>query len=225
MSKYLLTDKYVSIQLETPTGYWVTTIPYDTETISIPTVPAWISIVNDTVSKILTITFTPTAAGSYGAYDFTAFDLYVSVVANTSFYTTIDACCTGEPLNIAWLNRLGGWQNFNFNFKRSYEIRGGQAKTFVNDLTTKYADVNDVYNAIDVDAEMLNRNQINYVSTLLYSVQAFLYNSDTAAFDIPILIDRQSFTKYDRYGITQMQFPFPFQFSFIFAKKLLIQTQ
>lgn len=211
------------MELTSPTGFWVTVIPYDTETISIPSVPAWIAIVNDTGDKTLTITFTPTAAGSFGAYAFTAFNLYVVVTA--SFYLSQSNCCTGEPMNIAWLNRLGGWQNFSFNCSRTYEIDGASAKTFVNDLTIKYSDINDVYDAVAVDADLANRTEINLVATLKYAVQAFLYNTDTLEWDIPILIDRDSFPKYDRYGLKQMQFPFNFTFRFIYATKLLIQTQ
>ncbi len=223
MSKFTLSDKYVAIELESPVSYWSTTIPYDTETISIPSVPAWITITNDTVAKVLQIDMSPTAAGSYGAYDFTAFNLYITVTA--SFFSTIDACCTGEYFNIGWYNRLGGWQNWSFNCKRVYQIDGSSAKTFTDDLTIKYNDVNDVYQAVEVLSDMLNRNHLDYVATLSYSIQAFLYNTTTLAFDIPILIDRQSVSKYDRYGLTHQQFPFPFTFRFIYAKRMLVQNQ
>lgn len=223
MSKFLLTDKYIAIELESPVSYWGTTIPYDTETISIPSVPAWITITNDAVAKVLTIEFAPTVAGSYGAYSFTAFNLYVEVTAQ--FFQTIDACCTGDYFNIGWFNRLGGWQNWTFDCKRIYQIDGSDAKTFVNDLTIKYNDVNDVYQAVEVVSDMLNRKHLDWIATLGYSIQAFLYNPTTTLFDIPILIDRKSVSKYDKGGLGEQMFPFPYSFRFIYSKKLLVQSQ
>lgn len=221
MSKYLLSDKHIEVKLQSPSSYWSIRIPYDTATISIPTVPAWIDITD--ADDELFIVFTPTVAGEYGAYDFGAFMMYVNVTA--SIFTVIDSCCTGEPINIGWYNRLGAFQSFNFNHRRTYGIEGGSASTFLNDLTIKYNDVNDVYQAVDVDADMYNRKQIDYVATLRYSIQAFIYNSVTDAWDIPILIDRGSFIKYDRYGVNEQQFPFAFKFRFIYADKILVQTQ
>ena len=221
--KYKLTDKYITVELQSPASAWTTVIPYDTATISVPTVPAWITVTNDTTNKILTLEFDPSSTGSF-SYDFGAFMVYVEVISTANFFTEIESCCT-DSLNITWLNRLGGWQNWNFACKRMFQIEGSAAKTFVNDITVKYSDINDVFQAVEVMADVFNRKQLDYIATLSYSIQAFLYNSDTQEFDIPILIDRKSFTKYDKYGLNQQQFPFPFTFRFIYAKKLLIQTQ
>lgn len=221
--KYKLTDKYITVEIQSPSSYWVTVIPYDTATISIPTLPAWITATDDGTNKILTLEFEPTVA-SETSYDFDAFTVYVSVVSTTTMFPSIEACCT-DSLNIGWFNRLGGWQNWNFACKRMYQIEGENSKTFVNDITLKYSDINDVFQAVEVMADVFNRKQLDYISTLSYSIQAYLFNSATSEFDIPILIDRKSVTKYDKYGLGEKQFPFPFQFRFIYAKKLLIQTQ
>lgn len=221
--KYKLTDKYITVEIQSPSSYWVTVIPYDTATISIPTLPAWITATDDGTNKILTLEFEPTVA-SETSYDFGDFTVYVSVVSTTTMFPSIEACCT-DSLNIGWFNRLGGWQNWNFACKRMYQIEGENSKTFVNDITLKYSDINDVFQAVEVMADVFNRKQLDYISTLSYSIQAYLFNSATSEFDIPILIDRKSVTKYDKYGLGEKQFPFPFQFRFIYAKKLLIQTQ
>ena len=52
--KYKLTDKYITVEIQSPSSYWVTVIPYDTATISIPTLPAWITATDDGTNKILT---------------------------------------------------------------------------------------------------------------------------------------------------------------------------
>jgi len=79
-----------------------------------------------------------------------------------------------------------------------------------------------VYEGEIVEFEIIDRNHIDTISKMLYSVQVFAWNDVTDEFDVPVLIDRQSFNKYSnspREKVVKMSF------KFIYANKLAIQTQ
>lgn len=164
------------------------------------------------------------STASASTNDFVAFSLVISVVALSSSVETVSTCCDTESLPITWLNQIGGWQSWTFRRKRSFSIEIGdkRAQTYVTGLTKRYSSIGDVYEGEVVTFDVASKSQIDQLSTLKYSIQAYAYNSDTEEFDIPILIDRESFTKYSN-GLRDKIFPFSFKF--IYAEKLSIQTQ
>lgn len=203
----------------TVTSAWGTN-PDGTSTYTIkPTVPSWITISDNTTDNIITFTFTSPTTGEYGAYDFKAFSLYITVVA--AQYIEIPSCCTGN-LNIAWLNRLGGWQNWNFLKKRTFTVDVGTGTTFeTSDNIMYYSGIAGVYEGEEVVADVFSKDWYDVLATLKYSIQAFAYNEDTLAFDIPIILDLESFSKYSNNGGNKITFSFKFRY----AEKLLVQIQ
>jgi len=161
---------------------------------------------------------------SDATYDFGDINVYVDVVPLSSSVTSVTTCCDTDTLYLAWFNRYGGWQSWAFRRKRTFTVEIGSeaAQTYVSGITKKYADIGDVYEGEIVEFEIIDRNHIDTISKMLYSVQVFAWNDVTDEFDIPVLIDRQSFNKYSnspREKVVKMSF------KFIYANKLAIQTQ
>lgn len=135
-------------------------------------------------------------------------------------YNVFQNCCGDR--NIAWLNIQGGWNNYIFSGIKTFTIEGGKDNQFkTSDYVAKYSEISGVY-----DGELLTTGDIpkSHVDVLdglkAKSIQAFLFNDVTQAWDIPILIDRGSYTKYksnDKF--------FEVRVKFIYATEVLIQTQ
>lgn len=220
-----LTDKHFYL-LKTATGSITHYIYYGDNTIDMtpsPALPAWIVATDETDAEgrdRIKLVFSPATAGSFGPYDFGDLNVYVTVVALR--FTELDACCDSDTLNIAWFNRLSGWQNWDFRRKRTFEINSqGDAKVFTNDLTKYFSQLPDKYSGELVSANLTRQQYVDITSTMKYSIQAYVYNTVTSAYDIPIMIDQDSFPKYfDR----QRAF-INFSFRFIYSERINVQTQ
>jgi len=64
--------------------------------------------------------------------------------------------------------------------------------------------------------------ELDLLARMRTSIQAYLYNEDTLAFDIPIIIDASSF---ETYGNRQRQPERTASFNFRVATKQALQTQ
>jgi hypothetical protein len=195
---------------------------YGDNTISIPTEPTGVTFTDDTPSAgWLKIQVNGTTASTSGALDFTAFDLYITVVALASSVESVPHCCT-DALPITWFNQIGGWQSWGFRKKRTFTIEIGDqvAQTFVSGLIKKYADIGDVYEGEIIDFEIFSRTHIETISKMRYSIQCFTYGATN--FDTPILIERQSFDKYNNHAQQKKN---NISFRFIYSTKLNIQGQ
>lgn len=199
-------------------------IYYGDNSITIPSPPTGVTFTDNNPSADWLRIQVNGSTASDSTNDFVTFSLVIDVVALASSVEEVTTCCDTETIQICWLNQIGGWQSWAFRRKRAFTIEIGDkaAQTFVSGLTKKYASIGDVYEGEIVTFDSTSKSQINQLSTLKYSIQAFAYNSDTEEFDIPILIDRESFTKYTN-GLRDKVFPFSFKF--IYAEKLSIQTQ
>lgn len=201
-----LQDKYFYI-----CNTWEAGIYYDTATIDISGLPAWITGSLDLPNTVLNLEFDATGvtADTY-TYDLGDFSIIVTVLAACS--ESLPACCT-DSVNVSWLNRQGGWQNMQFDKVHGYDIRSGGAQIFTNDLTTKYSSVGIVHEGERLKIDVLDRDTYDYLISLKYAVQAFVDG-------VPILIDLESFPRYDHN--TRI---YEIGFSFIWAKQLSIQGQ
>jgi hypothetical protein len=131
-----------------------------------------------------------------------------------------DNCCDNQ-CNIAWLNLQGGWQNYIFTGIKTFEVDQDNGNTFKTlNKTIKWSERKEVYNAVVCTTGSIPKAHVDYLDSLRYSIQAFLYNSTTNAFDIPILIDSDSFVKY-----TSRQKLFDVSIRFLRAKEIQVQRQ
>lgn len=219
-----LTDKNFYL-LKTATGSITHYIYYGDNTVDdTPAgLPGWIVVTDETDAEgrdRLKLVFSTTTAGTFGPYDFGDLNVTVEVVALR--FTELAGCCDDQTLNIAWFNRIGGWQSWQFRRKRTFEITSqGDAKVFTNDLTKYYSELPDKYSGELVSANLNSQQYVDVCAAMKYSLQAYVYNDDTDAFDIPILIDQESFPKY----FDRQKLFIPFSFRFIYSERLNIQTQ
>lgn len=130
------------------------------------------------------------------------------------------ANCCGDR-NIAWLNIQGGWQNYVFSGIKTFQVEVEGSKQFKNsNLEKKHSQIDGVYTGEIVTTGDIPKAHVDALDGLRYSIQAFLYNDDTEAWDIPILIEPESFTKYksnDKF--------YEVRIKFIYAEEILVQTQ
>jgi hypothetical protein len=199
-------------------------IYYGDNSITIPAAPTGVTFTDNTPSADWLRIQVNGSTASDSTSNFVAFSLVIDVVALASSVVEIPTCCDENSLSICWLNQIGGWQSWTFRRVRTFSLEVGDksAQTFISGLTKKYASIGDVYEGESVSFEVTSKAQIDTLATLKYSIQAFVYNSDTEEFDIPVLINRESFSKYSNALRDKV---FTFSFKFIYAEKLSIQTQ
>lgn len=144
----------------------------------------------------------------------------VNIVIASCLANVYDNCCT-DQLNIAWLNRQGGWQNYIFTGIKTFEVRQDEGDTFKTfSKVLKWANKQEVYNGVIATTGNIPKAHVDYLDSLRYSIQAYLYNSTTNAWDIPILLDSESFTKYGSRDKL-----FDISIAFIYSTELVIQSQ
>lgn len=138
---------------------------------------------------------------------------------------TLDCC---GAINLVWLNKEGGYENYIFTGRRQvYEVEGGEAIEFKTaNLTRKNAQLSNIYNAVIVNTGDIPREHLVKLASLRSSIQAWIYEGELPAyieFDErfePILIDRDSIVVNDtREKIIQRSV------RFIVAKEVVIQSQ
>jgi hypothetical protein len=135
----------------------------------------------------------------------------------------IVSVCPSDVLNFAWLNQRGGFSSFAVECKYEDGRDFGADSTVVDATgTLKRVEFRDVYDVTEVRGGVLSKNQIDLLASLRSSIQAYLYNTQTAAFDIPVVIDRTSFRTYgNRFNQAETRFSFRFRKS----RQVNIQTQ
>ena len=131
--------------------------------------------------------------------------------------------CKADVLNFAWLNELGGYSSFAIESKYVQGREFGNDQTVVtNTRQLKRIEFKDVYDTFQLSGGVLSKNQLDLLQSLRSSIQAYLYNDNSQAFDIPIVINRSSFTTYgNRFNQSEIRF----SFSFRIAQQVRIQTQ
>lgn len=131
--------------------------------------------------------------------------------------------CPSDVLNFAWINQRGGFSSFAVECKYDNGREFGSDNTVVDATgTLKRVEFRDVYDTTEVRGGVLSKNQLDLLTSLRSSIQAFLFNLETQAFDIPVVIDRSSFRTYgNRFNQAETRFSFRFRRS----KQVAIQTQ
>lgn len=131
--------------------------------------------------------------------------------------TEEEVCCDGKI--IRWLGKEGGIKQWHFPGVIEHEIRIGDAITFKNTFfQIRYAERKDIYNGLKVSTKPISKSQFDYVSTLQYSIQAWMWD-ETLEYWEPILLDNNTLFLYK--STTKI---FEYSASFIRASEILSQT-
>lgn len=223
---------------------WLGSSPTSGFTVS-PALPSWIQAT--AVGNNIQLIINPCTGGvaDYLSADYNIFDYltggqlnsvtgcfsYVFSLGSTLF--TLNVCvtpvseivgvCSDDVLNFAWLNQRGGFSSMAVECRYINGREFGSDNTVVDgNQTLKRVEFRDVYDFTDVRGGVVSKNQLDLLASLRSSIQAFLYNDQTAAFDIPIVIDRAGFSTYgNRFNQAETRFSFRFRK----ARQVNIQTQ
>lgn len=187
--------------------------------------PAWFDFAEGPIIIFQTYTgYQFTAPTELGTYDiefklFTGDLYYVRVNVIVGAYDLYSNCCGDR--NIAWLNIEGGWQNYIFSGIKTFDVEIVDSKQFkTSGLVQKHSEITGVYTGELISTGDIPKEHADALDSLKRSIQAFLYNDDTEAWDIPILLDVGSYTKYksnDKFWDVRVKF--------IYAEEILVQTQ
>jgi hypothetical protein len=129
-------------------------------------------------------------------------------------------CCDND-INIGWFNRLGGWQNYIFSGVKTFEVQIDDTKTFKSfERVKKFSEITGVYEGEIVTTGNIPKAHADYLDSLRYSIQAYVYNEETSAWDLPILVDVESWVKY-----SSRDKLFDVRIRFIYATEKIIQSQ
>jgi hypothetical protein len=193
--------------------------------VSDPALPSWISMTTGTNRINLEIDTCSGDGGDYEADDFLSDD-YLTAGFNglTGCYGfelsdddgllfTLSICiyqiqqeasnvCPDNAFNIAWINRQGGWNSYVFasdskdKSKKALGFNVGDSTNYKRDTELKKSSVQDVYETVTVLFSLKNQRELLFIAGLRKSIQAYLFNDSTQAWDIPIYIDVESFPTY-----------------------------
>lgn len=224
---------------------WLGGAPTSGFTVS-PALPSWIQATANGDNVELILNPCSAGVGDYLSADYNPEDYLVGGQVNsvTGCYSfdfslsgsplfTLNVCvdpiseivtvCPADVLNFAWLNQRGGFSSFALECKYDNGREFGSDSTVVDAAgMLKRVEFRDVYDFTEVRGGVLSKNQLDLLASLRSSIQAFLYNSQTAAFDIPVVIDRESFRTYgNRFNQAETRFSFRFKRS----QQVAIQTQ
>jgi hypothetical protein len=215
-------------------------------TMTLDPVVSWATITS-TVGNTVTITINAnnSGTGDYAAVDYDSVDYLTSGInslvgnysfdlledavdvgdINVSIYPTLQirSICKANSLNFAFINRSGGWSSYAIECKYIKGSSGGTQSTFLTaDNVLKASSLDNVFETYTLNADLLTTFELDLLQKLRTSIQCYLYNDDSLAFDIPILIDKGSFQLY---GNRQRQTDRSASFSFTIATKEIVQTQ
>lgn len=187
--------------------------------------PAWFEFVEGVVIIFQTYTgYQFTAPPELGTYDiefklFTGDLYYVRVNVVIGAYDLYTNCCGDR--NLAWLNIEGGWQNYIFSGIKTFNVDIQDSKQFkTSGLVQKHSEITGVYTGELISTGDIPKAHADALDGLRRSIQVFLYNDETEAWDIPLLLDVGSYTKYnsrDKFWDVRVKF--------IYAEEILVQTQ
>jgi hypothetical protein len=164
------------------------------------------TVINFRIMDIMTFPFTEISTGT------------ITINAGQGF--ELREICCDNIRNIAWLNSAGGWRSYVFTGKKQYKVDIGENTTFKTDGVIRFSERKNVYDAELVTTGYIEKYDVEYCKSLRTAIQAFLYNEVTEQWDIPILIQPESFILFE-----DKQRFYQFSFEFIYAEELVIQSQ
>lgn len=211
-----------------------------------PALPSWITVVpgaSDTVQ--LTIdTGASESDGDYDGSDYSGNDYLTggpNIIVGCYEYEfsdgvtplfTLTICvfpiqksnqvCVVDPLNIAWVNREGGWSSYVFDGRKTFSKDIGEVSTYKTGIQLKRSTVDNVYDTVEINLANKSIKDLIFISSLRQSIQAFLWSAETLQWSIPIVIDKQSFPVYTK---PFKQVDQADKFRFKYAEEVVIQTQ
>lgn len=129
--------------------------------------------------------------------------------------------CCDNVYNIGWLSPEGGWKNYFFIGKATTGVDQDKGSDYKDaDNTLKWSQVENVYDTVIVGTSLIPKDHVDYTKSLRYAIQAYIYDTSTGTWSIPIVINRDSFQLYRRGDKL-----FEFSLEFKYAVELVVQTQ
>lgn len=210
-----------------------------------PDLPDWVTyeIVSPTLLRV-TINTSESVPGDYSSVDYNETDYNASEINNLvgcyqfqfefgievisisfciSPISEIINVCDKNILNFAFLNSSGGYNSI------ALECTYINGRSFGNETLTKNStgllkrsEVIDVYDTLNITASVLTKRMLDLLKALRSSIHVLLYNDATEAFDIPVVIDKNSIQTY---GNKFKQANTTVSFTLRKAQELFIQTQ
>ena len=169
------------------------------------TEPVWFTQVNDfPLYDTFWLMTPPSESGTTYRFSWTANNTYgttneyiveLIMLAACSEDVTVRDC--NETL-IVWLNREGGWSQFYFTGKTTYEVQIPDGKTYINsDFVLRYFDRSKVYKGELLTTGSIPQSALELMESLKYSLQAYKvdYSNPLDIKYIPILLQDGDYTK------------------------------
>jgi len=142
------------------------------------------------------------------------------ITVNIPCSITNNICCE-KSSTIAWMTREGGWRTFGFEGVKSFRVELGSGEQYTNkSLERRWSERNSYYDGLIVSTKAIDKAQSDLIESLKTSVQAYLFNEDTQAFDIAIKVQQGSYEKYRSNSKIIDE-----RLTFIIAKEKVIQRQ
>lgn len=191
-------------------------------------IPSW--LVLDTIDEKEYFTWNITTEGLY-TFTLVNGELTYQITILAIDCEAIERECvnSGCTTNIAWLNLEGGWSSYVFasaKDKKEFTKEIGDSIDFkvydslTGDRTLQTTQINDVYDREIVASGFIPLKHLPFVEALKYSISQYLYDDSRRVWNIPIIINKESFTlKRCNNGFVE------YNFSFRYAKQIIIQTQ
>lgn len=217
----------------------------EVETLTVdPALPSWITVENLATDRVtLTIETFTSEGGDYTPEDYLSDDYLtngINAIVGCYEYVfsddsgelfTLSICVypvqqankvCGNLLNIAWVNRQGGWSSYVFDQSKTFTKQIGIVKDFKRSGELRKSSVEEVYDGVRVTYAVKSQREVDFISELRQSIQAFLYNDSTQQWDIPIFIEKANF---DKYRVPFKSVDQENSFSFLYSNEILIQKQ
>ena len=146
-------------------------------------------------------------------------DLCLNIIESAEVIT-VD--CTSRQLNLGWMNPEGGFSSFIFTGYNDYGLNISGETTFEDNTKRHYkGEVIKPRRRVLVRSQVVSQLSAYLVKSLRQSIAVWLLNEETGKYDIPVMIDSESFTyDKDRYRATESLI----QFGFTYSDELRLQT-
>lgn len=129
--------------------------------------------------------------------DFDEEDFMVIIITVNNCFEEFDECALfGEsfPSNIAWKNRIGGWNSYTFFTAKQFGMEVGDNKIMKNSSNIlKKISITDVYDTVYQTSGYLPSSHIDFIEELRITIKAYLWNELDHVWNIPIIIDASTF--------------------------------
>lgn len=213
---------------------------------TVPSLPSWITIQSSPTNQIkLSINTSALVDGDFSAVDYSEEDFSVLSFNNligcyqyvfrdgvTPIFT-LSFCihpiaetikvCPDNVLNFAYLNSAGGYNSIALDCTYLNGRELGEDNTFkTSDNILKRSSFNDVYDTITLSTSVVSKRMLDLLKEMRSSIHVLLYNNESLAFDIPVVIERSNITTYgNKFNQAQSRVSMTVKK----AKEILIQTQ